>query len=62
MIVEVIVTRKGKTYVRIFTAHMSLFYEQAKCGDYDRCPPPPPPSLAMGRVEQRTFYMSALYE
>lgn len=55
MLVDVIVTRRGKVYVRIFTPRRSLFYEQVEGGEYDRCPPPPPPSLAMAQVEQRTF-------
>ena len=55
MLVEVIVTRRGKVYVRIFTRRRSLFYEQVEGGLFEPCLPQPPGSLAMAQVKQHTF-------
>lgn len=54
MIVQVVKTVEGKTYLRVLGPTRSLFYELV--GErFEKRPPPPPSQLALAQVEQRTF-------
>ena len=55
MIVQIVVTTRGKVYVRIFTPRRSLFYAQVEGSHFERRLPPPPGDIALAKVEQRTF-------
>ncbi len=55
MIVQIVVTTRGKVYVRILTPRRSLFYEQVEVSHFERRLPPPPGDIALAKVEQRTF-------
>ena len=55
IIVQIMITKKGRVYVRLLGLHCNFFYQQEQDGHLEPCPPPPPRNLALAKVEQRTF-------
>jgi len=55
MLVQIIVTKKKKVYVRIFGWKKTFCYEEEKDGRLEPCVPPKPGALVGAHVDQRIF-------